>query len=295
MTFAEKLKTIRKQANLSQEQLAEKLGVSRQAITKWETDMGIPDIENIMAISELFHISVDELLSSKLMEKKSDDFLFESITEYDIAELKHYDMKLGGAKKLCISGYNGEKIHIRLASNTLTTLQSDFKIKIDDVKKRIDIDLHRKKDITEANAKEALSIFIQMPLSYIGRIECAINADEIVLKDLDCKHIELDVKSSNIYLQEVKGTVEINSNLDMNIECKSLNGAVAINQISATSRITIPDNVEFMTIKKGIKTTLSFEKDGIPSKAFSMQKADNVIELNGIKSELVISTFHPKE
>ena len=54
MTFAEKLKSIRKQAGMSQEQLAEKLGVSRQAVTKWETDAGIPDIENIMAISALF-------------------------------------------------------------------------------------------------------------------------------------------------------------------------------------------------------------------------------------------------
>lgn len=65
MTFAEKLKSIRKQAGLSQEQLAEKLGVSRQAVTKWETDMGIPDIENIMAISALFDISIDELLSNE--------------------------------------------------------------------------------------------------------------------------------------------------------------------------------------------------------------------------------------
>ena len=62
MTFAEKLKSIRKQAGMSQEQLAEKLGVSRQAVTKWETNGGIPDIENIMAISALFGISIDELL-----------------------------------------------------------------------------------------------------------------------------------------------------------------------------------------------------------------------------------------
>ena len=62
MSFAEKLRTLRKQAGLSQEKLAEKLSVSRQAITKWETDMGIPDIENIMAISSLFDVSIDELL-----------------------------------------------------------------------------------------------------------------------------------------------------------------------------------------------------------------------------------------
>ena len=62
MKFSEKLKSIRKQAGMSQEQLAEKLGVSRQAVTKWETDGGIPDIDNLLAISALFSMSVDELL-----------------------------------------------------------------------------------------------------------------------------------------------------------------------------------------------------------------------------------------
>ena len=134
MTFGEKLKTIRKKADMSQEKLAEKLGVSRQAITKWETDMGIPDIENIMAVSTLFDISIDELLSKEKDTKKQSDYLFKSVTEYDIAETKRYDMKLGGAKRIVLSGYNGEKIRVRLASNTLSTLQQNFKVKIDDTK-----------------------------------------------------------------------------------------------------------------------------------------------------------------
>lgn len=70
MTFAKKLKAIRKQSGMSQEQLAKKLNVSRQAITKWETEAGIPDIENIMAISALFDISIDELLSNERKTKK---------------------------------------------------------------------------------------------------------------------------------------------------------------------------------------------------------------------------------
>ena len=70
MTFADKLRTIRKQAGMSQEKLAEKLSVSRQAITKWETNMGIPDIENIMAISALFDVSIDELLCKEKIRRK---------------------------------------------------------------------------------------------------------------------------------------------------------------------------------------------------------------------------------
>ena len=62
MTFAQKLKEMRTRAGMSQEKLAEKVGVSRQAITKWETDKGAPDMDNLMALSDLFGVSVDELL-----------------------------------------------------------------------------------------------------------------------------------------------------------------------------------------------------------------------------------------
>ena len=75
------MKVMRKQAGMSQERLAEKLGVSRQAVTKWEADAGIPDIENIMAISGLFDISIDELLGREKQENKKSEYLFESITD----------------------------------------------------------------------------------------------------------------------------------------------------------------------------------------------------------------------
>lgn len=64
MTLGEKLKSARKSAGLTQEQLAEKLLVSRQAITKWEADKGMPDIENIRQLSKLLNISIDYLLDS---------------------------------------------------------------------------------------------------------------------------------------------------------------------------------------------------------------------------------------
>jgi len=65
MTFSEKLKEARKNSGLSQEQLAEKLCVSRQAVTKWETGKGLPDVENIKAISSLLNVSIDYLLSDE--------------------------------------------------------------------------------------------------------------------------------------------------------------------------------------------------------------------------------------
>lgn len=283
MIFAEKLKSIRKQASISQEQLAEKLGVSRQAVTKWKTDTGIPDIKNIVAISALFDISIDELLSNERGGKK--------LTEYDIDEPKRYDMKFGGAKQLILSGYADEKICVRLASNTLSTLQSDFKVKIDDIKKRIDVDVNQRNGISVAVAKEAVNIFVQIPTPYIGKIECAVNAEMVEVHSLDCDSIEFDIKTPSVILEDVTGMVEINCNLNMEVVCHSLNGAVAINQVSAASKIYIPESVRFTALAKGIGTSICYEKNRKQTDSFSVPDADNIIELNGIKSELVICTY----
>lgn len=63
--LSETIKTLRKQAGMSQEQLAGRLNVSRQAVTKWETAAGTPDVENLRAISALFQISLDDLLENR--------------------------------------------------------------------------------------------------------------------------------------------------------------------------------------------------------------------------------------
>ena len=294
MALAEKLKSIRKQAGMSQEQLAEKLGVSRQAVTKWETDSGIPDIENVMAISALFDISIDELLSNEKGAKKPTDYLFESITEYDIDEPKRYDMKFGGAKQFVLSGSKSEKIRVRLVSNTLSTLQNDFKVKIDDIRKRLDVEVNRRNGVSEATAKEDVSIFVQIPSPYIGKIECAVNAKTVEIRSLECDSVELDVKTSHIALEDVYGTVEINCNLDMEVFCQTLNGEVDINQVSATSKIHIPKDTVFTAVTKGIGTSISYKKDGRQTERFDTPDAENIIELNGIKSELVICTGSDK-
>ena len=57
-----KLKQLRNEAGLTQEQAAEKLSVTRSAIARWETDKGIPDITNLIAISDLYGVTLDELI-----------------------------------------------------------------------------------------------------------------------------------------------------------------------------------------------------------------------------------------
>ena len=69
MTLGERIKNYRKELGLSQEELAEKINVSRQAITKWENDSGIPDIDNLISLSKIMGILLDELVMG---EKEND-------------------------------------------------------------------------------------------------------------------------------------------------------------------------------------------------------------------------------
>lgn len=61
--FSDNLITLRKKQNLSQEELAEKIGVSRQTLSKWETGESLPDIQKCSALAEFFGITLDDLVT----------------------------------------------------------------------------------------------------------------------------------------------------------------------------------------------------------------------------------------
>lgn len=84
MNFGDSLKKIRTNQGLSQEQLAEKIGVSRQAITKWETNRGLPDVENMIILANIFNMTLDELILQRKNEQEIQENLFSSETVYDI-------------------------------------------------------------------------------------------------------------------------------------------------------------------------------------------------------------------
>lgn len=63
--FANQLMKLRQAANISQTQLAAQLNVSRQAVSKWENGTALPDLERIVQIAQLLHVSLDELVLAK--------------------------------------------------------------------------------------------------------------------------------------------------------------------------------------------------------------------------------------
>lgn len=71
MKFNENLKYLRKEANLTQENLAERLNVSRQAVTKWESGQSLPDIENLKKMADMFGVTMDSLVGNIESKKES--------------------------------------------------------------------------------------------------------------------------------------------------------------------------------------------------------------------------------
>lgn len=63
--LSERIYQFRRNSGLSQEQLAEKIGVSRQAISKWESGISTPELEKLLALSECFDITIDELVKDE--------------------------------------------------------------------------------------------------------------------------------------------------------------------------------------------------------------------------------------
>ena len=71
MEFHNRLYTLRKQKGLSQEELANRINVSRQTISKWEIGDSTPDMEKLIALGDLFEVSLDELVLGKGMTERS--------------------------------------------------------------------------------------------------------------------------------------------------------------------------------------------------------------------------------
>ena len=65
MTIGEKIYTLRTKSGMTQEQLAEKMGVSRQAISKWESDVSVPELNKLKALASLFHVTLDEMMGEE--------------------------------------------------------------------------------------------------------------------------------------------------------------------------------------------------------------------------------------
>ncbi|MCU5327065.1 helix-turn-helix domain-containing protein [Bacillus wiedmannii] len=84
MSLGQQLKRLRESKGFSQEDVAKKIGVTRQAVYKWENDKSCPDIENLILLSEMYNVTLDELIkgNQNLKEKIHIDEDFEKENEF---------------------------------------------------------------------------------------------------------------------------------------------------------------------------------------------------------------------
>lgn len=99
MILADKIIEERKKNGWSQEELANKLGVSRQAVSKWESAGSIPDLQRILQMSELFGVTTDYLLKDEIEEEPLNEYVETKTIKVSMEEANQYlDMKSRGSR-----------------------------------------------------------------------------------------------------------------------------------------------------------------------------------------------------
>lgn len=292
MTFAEKLKELRKQNGISQEQLAEKIYVSRQAITKWESGNGIPDIENLISISNLFNESLDSLLSEEKSLISKHEFLYESRTEYDLDSPKKMDLKLGTAHEVIIEKTKDEKIIVIAASNKLNYIAQQVKVKIEENKKRMDVIVKHSNDLSDIAAAENLFILVKIPERFVADVELASELENLKIRDITFDTIEFAGRVKNVSVTNASGHVELDSNSNLDIKINSAKGKMDINQIHSISKICFDGNQKYY-LKNAGRFTRIIDSDskiliGKRNLSAPSDPTDLIVELNGWKSELQV-------
>ena len=289
MVFSEKLKTLRKEKNISQEQLAEKIHVSRQAITKWESGNGIPDIENLIAISALFNESIDSLLSEEKSLISKHEFLYESRTEYDLDSPKKIDLKIGTAHELIIEKTNDEKIQVIAASNKLSFLTQQVKVKIDENRRYMDVIAKHSTDLSEIAALENLFVLVRIPVKFVADIEISGEFENLKVRDIIYDDIEFDGKAKNVFVTNSTGHLELNTNSNLNVEVNTTHGKIDLNHFHAVSKVKFAEGQNYYLKNAGCFTRFVDANGkvlaGKREKDDPSEPVDLIVELNGWKAE----------
>ena len=99
MILSEKIIMLRKKYGWSQEELAERLDISRQSVSKWESGASIPDLERIVSMSQLFGVTTDYLLKDEMEETEFADGMTPEITEGKVITVEEANTFLEATKK----------------------------------------------------------------------------------------------------------------------------------------------------------------------------------------------------
>lgn len=288
MDFGDKLKQYRLKEGLSQEQLAEKIGVSRQAITKWETKKGLPDVENMIILAELFKLTLDELVLEEAKKQEEKTTLFESETVYDIDTRKHFDINLGSARKVTLKTGYDEKIHILLSSESLTDIGSLFKVRLDEKSNKLDVELVNKRGVSRFETQESVDITLLLPEKFTEHTEVLAGVKELFIENLRLERLEYDGDAEKVYIRGFEGSLEFTSKTDYEIFIGGSCTKLDVNQFKAKTVIHLESADNYRFLNKGRKCKLITRKNGETIELGENESAENTISTSGIFSELIV-------
>lgn len=288
MNFSQKLKDIRKKEGISQEQLAERIGVTRQAITKWETGKGLPDVENMVIIAEIFKTTIDELLMDSVANKVEKRPGYTSETIYDIDCEKHFDVNIGNAARLLLLSGDDEKLHIKLSSENFENLDSMFKIKLDEKKNKLDVVCMNKTKLSRYEAEESLTVEIAFPRKYSESCEVEASVKLLTIKNLHLNRVEYDGDAEQVLISDSSGSLEFTAKTDYEITVDRITGRLDINQWKAKAIVHIPRENMVNVRNKGRKCNVYYVEEGKMTEYENVVDSENEISVSGIFSELVM-------
>lgn len=138
MKFSEKLMNLRKKQGISQEELAGKLNVTRQTISKWELDQTVPDMNKLIEISKLFEISLDELIND-VETTDSKDTYKESAVEKNNKKISIYIVVIGLIISclLCGIGFIRQKKAVKTDEQAYNDAYALSQAKVDNAQNRL--------------------------------------------------------------------------------------------------------------------------------------------------------------
>lgn len=150
MNFDEQIKKIRKDKNLTQQDMADKLGISRQAVSNWENNKNLPDIEMLITMSQVFCLTLDELILGGTQMNNMTEKLIKDSSENARIKMNLLGIKIGGGliilgfisllagflAPLSVEGYFGTAFTVMMICGVITFLVVGIKNAVDVFKKQ---------------------------------------------------------------------------------------------------------------------------------------------------------------
>ena len=284
MSVGKKIKELRKAAGYSQEELAEKLCVSRQAVTKWETDAGLPDIINLQAVSTLFCVSVDMLLGQDNPAPAAPQ---SASCETAVAAVyqKHFEIHAGAAARVIVRGTKIAEFAVRVSSVSGKDITGLVGVSLDGTGRAQtpDVVIKRRRSFSAAQAREDLVLTVSLPVDYIKQIELEADAGELILQSLICEQFEYDGKLKSANIENLDGIFILNANCAVQLAFQPLPRRVEINQLHSGCTITLPAGTLYHCENRGRRCEV-IAPGSLPEGAL----AGAVIELNGYASQMTV-------